>query len=81
MFAKPRARIPRELSSFVPATEGSHVIIEVSDDGAGIAVEKIRQKAIERGVITAERAAQQSDRELLQLIFLPGFPPLPRSPM
>jgi two-component system chemotaxis sensor kinase CheA len=53
--------------------ESSHVIIEVSDDGAGIAVEKIRQKAIERGVITAERAAQQSDRELLQLIFLPGF--------
>jgi two-component system chemotaxis sensor kinase CheA len=53
--------------------EGNHVIIEVSDDGAGIAVEKIRQKAIERGVITAERAAQQSDRELLQLIFLPGF--------
>ena len=33
--------------------EGSHVIIEVSDDGAGIAVEKVRQKAIERGVITA----------------------------
>jgi two-component system chemotaxis sensor kinase CheA len=53
--------------------ESSHVIIEVSDDGAGIAVEKVRQKAIERGVITAERAAQQSDRELLQLIFLPGF--------
>ena len=53
--------------------EGSHVIIEVSDDGAGIAVEKVRAKAIERGLITAERAAQQSERELLQLIFLPGF--------
>jgi two-component system chemotaxis sensor kinase CheA len=55
------------------AQEGSHVIIEVSDDGAGIAVEKVRQKAIERGLITAERAANQSERELLQLIFLPGF--------
>jgi two-component system, chemotaxis family, sensor kinase CheA len=33
--------------------EGSHVVIEVSDDGAGIAVEKVRQKAIERGLITA----------------------------
>ncbi len=53
--------------------EGSHVIIEVSDDGAGIAVEKVRQKAIERGLITAERSAQLGERELLQLIFLPGF--------
>ena len=55
------------------AQEGSHVIIDVSDDGAGIAVERIRAKAIERGLITEERAAQQSERELLQLIFLPGF--------
>jgi two-component system chemotaxis sensor kinase CheA len=55
------------------AQEGSHVIIEVSDDGAGIAVEKVRQKAIERGLITLERAAHLAERELLQLIFLPGF--------
>ncbi len=53
--------------------EGSHVIIEVSDDGAGIAVEKVREKAVERGLISADRAALQSERELLQLIFLPGF--------
>jgi two-component system chemotaxis sensor kinase CheA len=53
--------------------EGSHVIIEVSDDGAGIAVEKVRAKAIERGLISADRAALQPERELLQLIFLPGF--------
>jgi len=53
--------------------EGSHVVIEVSDDGAGMAVEKIRQKAIERGVITPERAAHLPERELLQLVFLPGF--------
>jgi two-component system chemotaxis sensor kinase CheA len=53
--------------------EGSHVIVEVSDDGAGIAVEKVRHKAIERGLITPERAAQLAERELLQLIFLPGF--------
>lgn len=55
------------------AQEGSHVIVEVSDDGAGIAVDRIRAKAIERGLITAARAAQLSERELLQLIFLPGF--------
>ena len=53
--------------------EGSHVIIEVSDDGAGINVERVRQKAIERGLITTERAAHMVERELLQLIFLPGF--------
>jgi two-component system chemotaxis sensor kinase CheA len=53
--------------------EGSHVLIEISDDGAGIDVEKVRNKAIERGLITAERAAQLPERELLQLIFLPGF--------
>ena len=53
--------------------EGSHVVIEVSDDGAGIDVEKIRRKAIERGLITPERAAQLGERELLQLVFLPGF--------
>jgi two-component system chemotaxis sensor kinase CheA len=53
--------------------ESSHVIIEVSDDGAGIGVERVRNKAIERGLIAAERAAQISERELLQLIFLPGF--------
>jgi two-component system chemotaxis sensor kinase CheA len=55
------------------AQEGSHVIIEVSDDGAGIAVDKVRQKAIERGLITPDRAAHLAERELLQLIFLPGF--------
>jgi len=53
--------------------EGSHVVIEVSDDGAGIAVDKVRQKAIERGLITPERATYLAERELLQLIFLPGF--------
>ncbi|MGA7107716.1 MAG: chemotaxis protein CheW [Terracidiphilus sp.] len=53
--------------------EGSHVLIEVSDDGAGISVEKVRAKAIERGLISADRASLQSERELLQLIFLPGF--------
>jgi two-component system chemotaxis sensor kinase CheA len=53
--------------------EGSHVVIEVADDGAGIAVEKVRAKAIERGLITPERAALLGERELLQLIFLPGF--------
>jgi two-component system, chemotaxis family, sensor kinase CheA len=53
--------------------EGSHVVIEVTDDGGGMKVERIRDKALERKLITRERAAQLSDRELMQLIFLPGF--------
>src|SRR6202522_2318390 len=53
--------------------EGSHVIVEVGDDGAGISAEKVRKKAIERGLITVEAAAQAPERELLNLIFLPGF--------
>jgi two-component system chemotaxis sensor kinase CheA len=53
--------------------EGSHVVIEISDDGAGISPEKVRAKAIEKGLITVDRAAHLSERELQQLIFLPGF--------
>jgi len=53
--------------------EGSHVLIEVQDDGAGIDVAKVCRKAIERGIISNERAAQMGERELLQLIFVPGF--------
>ena len=74
----PEARVaagknPEGILKLRAAQEGSHVIIEVSDDGAGIAVEKVRQKAIERGAITAGRAVHLGERELLQLIFLPGF--------
>jgi two-component system chemotaxis sensor kinase CheA len=74
----PDARIaagknPEGILKLRSAQEGSHVIIEVSDDGAGIDVEKVRQKAIECGVITPERAVHLGERELLQLIFLPGF--------
>jgi two-component system, chemotaxis family, sensor kinase CheA len=64
---------PEGTLSLRAVQEGSHVVIEVSDDGAGIAVEKIRGKAIERGLIKPDQAAQLGERELLQLIFLPGF--------
>ena len=47
--------------------------IEISDDGAGLNRERIRQKAIERGLMTAEQAARLTDREIFNLIFLPGF--------
>ncbi len=53
--------------------EGGLVNIEISDDGAGIVPPKIKQKALERGLISLDQAARLDDRELMQLIFLPGF--------
>jgi two-component system chemotaxis sensor kinase CheA len=53
--------------------EGGQVNIEISDDGAGLNAERIRQKAVERGVIGAESAARMTEREIYNLIFLPGF--------
>ena len=53
--------------------EGDHVAIEVRDDGAGIDPEKIRRKAIDKGLIAAEAAARLTGEECLQLIFLAGF--------
>ena len=53
--------------------EGSHVVVEVHDDGAGMRIDRIRDKAVERGLVPAQRAEQMSEREILQLIFLPGF--------
>lgn len=53
--------------------EGGQVNIEIGDDGAGLNRERIRQKAIERKVITGEQAARMSEREICNLIFLPGF--------
>lgn len=52
---------------------GNRVFIEIEDDGAGINVEKVRSKALERGVITPEEATTMSDNELAMLIFAPGF--------
>ena len=53
--------------------EGGHVNIEIADDGAGIDPERIKQKALEKGLIRPELAAQLNDWEALRLIFLPGF--------
>ena len=53
--------------------EGNNIVLKISDDGAGMDSEKLKDKAIEKGLITDEQAAQMSDREALQLIFSPGF--------
>ena len=53
--------------------EGGQVIIEIADDGGGIPLDRVREKAVEKGLVTAEQAAAMSDRESIQLILLPGF--------
>jgi two-component system chemotaxis sensor kinase CheA len=53
--------------------EGGKVIIEIADDGAGIDPQRVREKAVRSKAITAEDAARMSERELLNLIFQPGF--------
>lgn len=53
--------------------EGGQVIIEISDDGGGLDNARIQSKAIERGLITSQAAARMSEREISNLIFLPGF--------
>jgi two-component system chemotaxis sensor kinase CheA len=53
--------------------EGGQVNIEISDDGAGLNLERLRSKAVERGVISAEQAARMQEQDIFNLIFLPGF--------
>ncbi len=53
--------------------EGGQVIIEVADDGKGIDPEKIKASAVAKGLLTAAAAERLSERDALNLIFLPGF--------
>lgn len=53
--------------------EGNNVIIEVKDDGAGIDTEKVKEKAIERGLITPEQAENLTKKEIIDFLFMPSF--------
>ena len=53
--------------------EGGQVNIEISDDGAGLDQERIRNKAVQKGLISAEQAGRLADREIVNLVFMPGF--------
>jgi two-component system, chemotaxis family, sensor kinase CheA len=74
----PEARIangkpPEGLVRLRAYQEGGHVVVEVQDDGAGINIDRIRAKAIERQLLPQGKAELMDDREILQLIFVPGF--------
>ena len=53
--------------------EGNHIIIEIVDDGRGMDPEVLKQKALEKGIISEKEADQMSDKEAFMLIFKPGF--------
>ncbi|MGA1847018.1 hybrid sensor histidine kinase/response regulator [Deferribacter abyssi] len=53
--------------------EGNHIVIEIRDDGRGMDPEKLKKKAVEKGIITPEEAKTLSKEEALALIFRPGF--------
>jgi len=53
--------------------DGNNVVIEVRDDGNGIDVESVRNKAIERGTISEDQAAIMTEKEIIDLLFLPSF--------
>ncbi len=53
--------------------EGNHIVIEITDDGAGMDPEALKQKAIEKGLISEKEADSMSDKEAMGIIFKPGF--------
>jgi len=53
--------------------QGNQVVIEISDDGAGIDADKVRQRALSQGLLTDEQAARLTESETLDLILQPGF--------
>lgn len=69
-----KAGKPEVGSIFLDAyQDGNNVVIEVRDDGAGINVEKVKQKAIEKGTITREQAETMTDKDIIDLLFRPSF--------
>src|SRR5437879_8969431 len=57
---------------------GNHIFIEVEDDGRGIDYEKVKQTAIDAGLVSAEDADSLAERDLLEFLFHPGFSTAPR---
>ena len=53
--------------------EGNQIIISIKDDGRGIDTDRVGRKAVEKGLVTEDQLAAMSQRELFDLIFLPGF--------
>lgn len=70
---KAKGKPEEGLVTLSATSESDTVMIKIKDDGSGIDPQRIKQKAIEKGIITAQDAAHMSDRDLIKLIFEPGF--------
>ena len=64
---------PKGIVNLSARQTGDHIVIEIQDDGRGMRPEVIRDKAVEKGLISNDEAGQLTVQESLQLIFLPGF--------
>ncbi|MBI3584784.1 MAG: chemotaxis protein CheA [Nitrospinae bacterium] len=53
--------------------EGNNIVIEIKDDGKGMDVDRIKEKAVEKGMITPEEASRMSKKDVISFIFAPGF--------
>ncbi len=70
---KANGKNPAGTLTLSAAHEGNNIIITIEDDGKGIDPEVIKAKAVQKGLISAERAKELTRQEILNLIFLPGF--------
>ncbi|RKH99092.1 chemotaxis protein CheA, partial [Corallococcus praedator] len=68
-----RGKPPMGCVTLSASHEGGLVHLGMSDDGAGIDVQRVRQVAVQRGLVTADQSARMSDLEARMLIFMPGF--------
>ncbi len=68
-----RGKGPKGTLNLKAYHEGGQINIEIGDDGNGIDIEKVKRKAIEKGLVSAEAVSRLTEREALNLIFLPGL--------
>ena len=68
-----QGKSPRATVGLQARQQGNHVIIEVRDDGSGIDEARVREVAVERGLVSREQTEEMERRELLNLVFQPGF--------
>ena len=66
-------KTPKSLVRLEARQEGDHIVLIIADDGKGMSAERIRAKAVEKGLISEEEANTLDERQSLNLIFLPGF--------
>lgn len=70
---KARGKKERGVISIDASQKGTQVLIQVSDDGRGIDIDRVKRKAVENGLVTAEDAERMTDEAAIHLIFQPGF--------